>query len=83
MLKDNPTLKIQISGHTDNSGKPADNIRLSENRAKSVTSYLIAGGILPARLSSKGWGDTQPIADNSTPEGKAKNRRTDLKVLSR
>ncbi|HXB32540.1 MAG TPA: OmpA family protein [Puia sp.] len=83
LLKDNPTLKIQISGHTDNSGKPADNFKLSEDRAKSVTDYLIAKGISPARLSSKGWGDTQPIADNSTPEGKAKNRRTDLKVLSR
>jgi outer membrane protein OmpA-like peptidoglycan-associated protein/tetratricopeptide (TPR) repeat protein len=83
LLKDNPTLKIQINGHTDNSGKPADNILLSENRARSVTSYLIAKGIAPARLSSKGWGDTQPIADNGTPEGKAKNRRTELKVLSR
>ncbi len=83
LLKDNPTLKIQISGHTDNSGKPADNIRLSEDRARSVTTYLITKGIAPARLSSKGWGDTQPVADNNTPEGKAKNRRTELKVLSR
>jgi len=83
LLKDNPTLKIQISGHTDNSGKPADNIKLSEARARSVTAYLIARGIIPARLSPKGWGDTQPIADNSTSEGKAKNRRTELKVLSR
>jgi outer membrane protein OmpA-like peptidoglycan-associated protein len=83
LLKDNPTLKIQISGHTDNSGKPAVNITLSGARARSVTAYLIARGITPARLSPKGWGDTQPIADNGTPEGKAKNRRTELKVLSR
>ncbi len=83
LLKDNPTLKIQINGHTDNSGKPADNIKLSEDRAKSVTDYLIAKGIAPIRLSSKGWGDTQPIADNSAPEGRARNRRTELKVISR
>ena len=50
---------------------------------RSVTTYLITKGIAPARLSSKGWGDTQPVADNNTPEGKAKNRRTELKVISR
>jgi outer membrane protein OmpA-like peptidoglycan-associated protein len=83
LMKDNPTLKIQISGHTDNSGSPADNIKLSENRAQSVTSYLTAKGIPAARLSFKGWGDTQPVADNSTPEGRARNRRTELKVISR
>jgi len=83
LLKDNPTLKIQINGYTDNSGNPADNIKLSEDRAKSVTDYLIAKGIAPIRLSSKGWGDTQPIADNNTPEGRARNRRTELKVISR
>jgi outer membrane protein OmpA-like peptidoglycan-associated protein len=83
LMKDNPTLKIQINGHTDNSGKPADNITLSENRAKAVTTYLIARGIATIRLSSKGWGDTKPVADNSTPEGRAKNRRTELTVISR
>jgi outer membrane protein OmpA-like peptidoglycan-associated protein/tetratricopeptide (TPR) repeat protein len=83
LLKDNPTLKIQINGYTDNSGNPADNIKLSEDRAKSVTDYLIAKGIAPTRLSSKGWGDTLPIADNNTPEGRARNRRTELKVISR
>jgi len=83
LLKDNPTLKIQINGHTDNSGNASDNITLSGNRAKSVTSYLTSKGIDPGRLSSKGWGDTQPVAGNATPEGRAQNRRTELKVISR
>ena len=81
LLKDNPTLQIQINGHTDNVGKPAENKTLSENRAKAVTNYLIAKGIAAARLSSRGYGDTQPVADNATPEGKAKNRRTELFVV--
>jgi outer membrane protein OmpA-like peptidoglycan-associated protein/tetratricopeptide (TPR) repeat protein len=83
LLKDNPTLKIQINGHTDNSGNASENITLSGNRAKSVTSYLISKGIDPGRLSAKGWGDTQPVASNATPEGRAQNRRTELKVISR
>ncbi len=83
LMKDNPTLKIQINGHTDNAGKTADNLRLSEDRAKAVVSYLITKGIVAARLSFKGWGDTRPVADNSTAEGRALNRRTELKVISR
>ena len=83
LMKENPTLRIQISGHTDNSGKAADNQGLSENRAKAVTNYLVARGIAAARLSYKGFGDTQPIADNATPEGRAKNRRTELNVISK
>jgi len=83
LLKDNPTVKVQINGHTDNSGKAADNITLSGNRAKSVTTYLVSNGINAARLSFKGWGDTQPVASNATPEGRAQNRRTELKVISR
>lgn len=83
LLKDNPTLRIQINGHTDNSGNTADNKTLSENRARAVTSYLVAKGIAPGRLSSKGFGDSQPISDNATPEGRARNRRTELSVISR
>ena len=83
LMKDNPTLHIQINGHTDNSGKPADNKTLSENRARAVTNYLIAKGIAAARLSSRGFGDTQPVADNATPEDRAKNRRTELIVVSK
>jgi outer membrane protein OmpA-like peptidoglycan-associated protein/tetratricopeptide (TPR) repeat protein len=82
LLKDNPGLAIQINGHTDNTGKPADNMSLSENRAKAVVHYLITKGINEKRLSSKGWGDTKPVADNKTEEGRALNRRTELKVIS-
>lgn len=82
LLNDNPTLKIEISGHTDNVGKPSDNLSLSNNRAKSVVSYLIGKGIASQRLVAKGYGETKPVADNTTEEGKAKNRRTELKVVS-
>ena len=82
LLNDNPTLKIQINGHTDSDGNAADNLKLSENRAKAVVSFLIANNIPAARLSSKGFGATQPIADNKTEEGKAQNRRTEMKVVS-
>lgn len=76
VMQENPTLKIQISGHTDNVGKPDDNLKLSENRAKSVADYLISKGVAAGRLSWKGFGATQPIADNTTESGRAKNRRT-------
>jgi outer membrane protein OmpA-like peptidoglycan-associated protein/Tol biopolymer transport system component len=83
LMRDNPTLKIQINGHTDNAGKTADNLRLSENRAKAVVSYLVTKGIIATRLSFKGWGDIRPVADNTSAEGRALNRRTELKVVSR
>lgn len=82
LLNDNPALKIQIGGHTDNVGKPADNLTLSNNRAKSVVSYLVSKGIAATRLSSKGFGETQPVADNKTEDGKALNRRTEMKVIA-
>jgi len=83
LLNDNPTIKIEISGHTDNVGKPADNLVLSNNRAKAVTGYLTSKGIAAQRLVAKGYGETKPVADNKTEEGKAKNRRTELKVISK
>ncbi len=83
-LKANPTLKIEFSGHTDNSGDKAFNKTLSNNRAKAIYDYVIEKGGIPAsNLSYKGYGDTKPKAPNDTPENKAKNRRTELKVLSK
>jgi outer membrane protein OmpA-like peptidoglycan-associated protein len=82
LLNDNPTLKIQIGGHTDSVGKIADNMKLSDNRAKAVVNYLINKNISPARLTSKGFGPTQPVAPNKTDEGRALNRRTEMKVIS-
>jgi outer membrane protein OmpA-like peptidoglycan-associated protein/tetratricopeptide (TPR) repeat protein len=83
LLKDNPTIKILIAGHTDNVGKPADNLALSNNRAKAVVTYLISKGIATTRLSSKGFGETQPVADNKTEDGRARNRRTEVKVVAK
>jgi outer membrane protein OmpA-like peptidoglycan-associated protein len=81
LLKENPSVKIQINGHTDNIGKPADNLKLSNERARAVINYLSANGIDAKRLSFRGYGDTQPLADNKTEEGRARNRRTELKVI--
>ena len=75
-LMENPGINIQIQGHTDNIGNDADNLKLSENRARSVYNYLILKGILTKRLMYKGFGKTMPVADNDTEEGRAKNRRT-------
>jgi outer membrane protein OmpA-like peptidoglycan-associated protein/tetratricopeptide (TPR) repeat protein len=83
LLKDNPTVKIQIEGHTDNIGSANDNLKLSENRAKAVVNYLVSKGIAASRLSSKGFGASKPVADNNSEEGRAQNRRTELKVVAK
>lgn len=80
LMKDNPSIKILIKGHTDNSGNAAANIALSNNRAKSVVGYLSSKGVAPARLAFKGYGASMPVADNDSEEGKARNRRTELVV---
>jgi outer membrane protein OmpA-like peptidoglycan-associated protein len=80
-LADNKDLRIEISGHTDNVGDAKYNLELSKNRAKSVYQYLVDQGIASDRLSYNGYGDTQPIADNSNKEGRAANRRTTFTVL--
>lgn len=81
LMKENPALKIRINGHTDNTGKPADNLKLSNNRANAVIQYIISKGIDAKRLSSKGLGETEPIADNNSEEGRSKNRRTEMIVV--
>ncbi len=83
LMTDNPNLKILISGHTDNVGKPQDNVILSNNRALAVVKYLLASQkIAKERLQYKGFGESKPVTDNSTEEGRAKNRRTELSVIS-
>lgn len=83
LLTDVPTLKIEISGHTDNKGSAMYNQTLSENRAKAVVEFLISKGIAKERLEFKGYGLSQPIANNETDEGRQLNRRTEFKILKR
>lgn len=78
ILKDNPDLKFEIDGHTDNTGTPAHNLTLSQQRANAVKNQLIAMGIDGSRLTSKGFGDTKPMTENLTPVGKANNRRVEF-----
>ena len=73
--------RIEIGGHTDNVGSAASNLKLSQERANSVRDYLITKGIDSARLVAKGYGMSQPIADNKTAAGKAENRRTEVTIL--
>lgn len=77
-LKSQPTIKVEIQGHTDNTGKAAYNQMLSERRAQSVERYLVGKGIAPERLISVGYGLTRPIATNKTADGRAHNRRVEL-----
>ena len=77
----NAEVSIEIGGHTDNAGSSSYNQKLSENRAKSVYQYLTTNGVSGARLSYKGYGDTAPIASNTSETGRARNRRTEFKVV--
>jgi tetratricopeptide (TPR) repeat protein len=81
LLAENPTISIEISGHTDNIGKAETNLLLSENRAKAVVDYLASKKIDAKRLAYKGFGLTNPIADNATEMGRALNRRTEMKIV--
>jgi outer membrane protein OmpA-like peptidoglycan-associated protein/Tol biopolymer transport system component len=83
LLNDVPSMRIEISGHTDNRGSAELNQKLSENRAKAVVEYLVANGINASRLEYKGYGKDQPVATNDTDAGRQENRRTEFKILSR
>jgi outer membrane protein OmpA-like peptidoglycan-associated protein len=80
-LKWKTDIKIEVAGHTDNVGKPEDNLKLSQARAESVRTWLLNKGIEPTRVTARGYGATQPIADNTTDAGRQKNRRTEVHIL--
>jgi OmpA-OmpF porin, OOP family len=81
-LRKHRRLEVEIQGHTDSTGSPAYNLKLSQRRADAVRDYLVNTGVSPDQLVTKGYGQTQPIASNKTAEGRAKNRRVVLYVIS-
>jgi len=83
VLKKYPKLDIVVSGHTDSVGNPVYNQKLSELRAKAIADYLLQRGVSQDRISYIGYGDTRPVAPNTTAEGRAKNRRVEIKIITR
>ena len=76
-----PGMKVEIGGHTDAQGSDSYNLKLSQRRAQSVMDFLVARGVDAGRLSAKGYGETQPVDTNETPEGRELNRRVEMKVV--
>jgi outer membrane protein OmpA-like peptidoglycan-associated protein len=83
ILKAYPSVKVKFGGYTDNVGDPAANLRLSQDRAGNVVAELVGMGIASDRLSAEGYGEQHPVADNSTEEGRARNRRISLRVTAK
>ncbi len=83
LLNENPTIKIELGSHTDSKGSDDYNMKLSDNRSRSVVDYLITKGIGADRLTAKGYGETKPIDTNDTDEGRQNNRRTEFKIMSK
>jgi OmpA-OmpF porin, OOP family len=81
LLNENPTIEIEMSAHTDSKGSDDYNIRLSDNRAKSVMQYILSKGIATNRIISQGYGETRPVATNDTDDGRQLNRRVEFKIL--
>ena len=82
-LNNNPTVEIEIAGHTDSKGSDDYNLNLSQGRAEAVVNYLIEQKIDSYRLSAKGYGETVPVDTNDTEEGRAENRRVEFTILSK
>jgi outer membrane protein OmpA-like peptidoglycan-associated protein len=82
-LAANPRMKVAIHGHTDNVGSPADNMKLSQDRAKAVYDVLVKAGVSASRLSHKGFGETNPVESNNSAEGRAANRRTEFVITAK
>ena len=81
IMKRKPDFKVQIAGHTDSDGEESANQLLSQKRAESVKNYLISQGIAANRIVARGFGESNPIADNASAQGKAQNRRTEISIL--
>jgi len=82
-LNDNPRMKVAIHGHTDNVGSPADNMKLSQDRAKAVYDILVKAGVRSSRMTHKGFGETKPLKSNNSSENRAANRRTEFVIIGR
>jgi outer membrane protein OmpA-like peptidoglycan-associated protein len=82
-LKQNPTVEIEISGHTDNKGSDEYNANLSQGRSQEVVNYIIGQGIDSSRLTAHGYGEAKPIDTNDTDEGRANNRRVEFTVVKK
>jgi len=82
-MKSNPSVEIEVSGHTDNKGADDFNMKLSQDRANSVKNYLVSNGVADARITSKGYGESKPIATNSTEYGREQNRRVEFTITKK
>ncbi|MEL7001878.1 MAG: OmpA family protein [Bacteroidota bacterium] len=83
LMKNNPSIKIRLEGHTDNRGSKKGNLQLSKSRARAVKEYLTSKGIPSRRISWKGYGGSRPIADNEDPETRKMNRRVEFTIVKK